>query len=59
LQLGLLQLPLRLPLHFLFLSACTDCRGGAASARVDKSLLIFTNNPDPLSDAGSNIPHLR
>ncbi|KAF6256975.1 SPOC like C-terminal domain-containing protein [Scenedesmus sp. NREL 46B-D3] len=41
--------------------ACWDLltKGGSASARVDKSLLIFTNNPDPLSDAGSNAPHLR
>uniref|UniRef100_A0A383WJP1 SAP domain-containing protein n=1 Tax=Tetradesmus obliquus TaxID=3088 RepID=A0A383WJP1_TETOB len=41
--------------------ACWDLltKGGAASARVDKSLLIFTNNPDPLHDAGSAAPHLR
>ena len=34
-------------------------RGGAASARVAKTVLLFTNTQDPLAGAGDSAPHLR
>eukprot|EP00879_Flechtneria_rotunda_P006085 GHRR01006398.1.p1 GENE.GHRR01006398.1~~GHRR01006398.1.p1 ORF type:complete len:324 (+),score=72.67 GHRR01006398.1:476-1447(+) len=41
--------------------ACWDIFGrrGGSSARVAKTILLFTNNQDPVADARDSAPHLR